>query len=95
MTVAVSDEGIGMKEDEVNRVFDGFLSRRNQLSQSLNPYGNGIGLSFCKEICQNLDGNIHATSTLGVGSVFTFTMGVNKSYGVVDRRPHIDNSEDS
>ena len=46
--VSVSDEGIGMKEDEVKRVFDGFLDKRSPLSKSLNPYGNGIGLSFCK-----------------------------------------------
>ena len=76
LTVTVSDQGIGMRQDEVERVFDGSLDKRSALSQSLNPYGNGIGLSFCRQICESLNGSISAESKLGKGSKFTFTMTV-------------------
>ena len=76
LLVSVSDQGIGMKQEEIDRVFDGSLDKRSALSQSLNPYGNGIGLCFCKQVCESLNGTITAVSTLGKGSKFTFTMTV-------------------
>jgi len=93
LTVSVSDQGIGMKQDEIDRVFDGVIDKRSALSQSLNPYGNGIGLCFCKEICENLNGTISADSTLGVGSKFTFTMTVKKAFGHIDARARAPNDE--
>ena len=71
LTVSVADEGIGMSDEEIARVFDG---RKVAKSSSLNPYSNGIGLPFCKKICQIFDGNISVISVLGQGSQFTFTM---------------------
>ena len=44
LSIAITDEGIGMSAQDCERVFDGFLVTRNQDSQNLNPYGNGIGL---------------------------------------------------
>ena len=70
-----------MQEHELERVFDGKLDNtRNIESKKLNPYGNGIGLALCKEICQGLEGGISATTVFGVGSVFTFTMKVLRVY---------------
>ena len=65
LEVVVADEGIGMSDDEASNVFEGFLVTRNHESKSLNPYGNGIGLSFCKQVCQSLDGDISVKSVLG------------------------------
>ena len=72
--VSVKDEGIGLSEQEVRDVFNTSFKTRNAESKSLNPYGNGIGLSFCKKICQSLDGDISCSSKLGQGSDFIFTM---------------------
>ena len=47
----------------------------------MNPYGNGIGLSLCKKICQSLDGDIIVISLPGHGSEFIFTMKANLSNG--------------
>ena len=81
LKVSVSDEGCGMQEHELESVFDGKLDNtRNLESKRLNPYGNGIGLALCKEICQGLDGSISATSVFGEGSTFTFTMKVLRMY---------------
>ena len=42
----------------------------------MNPYGNGIGLSICKRICDNLNGNISVKSIPNKGSSFVFAMQV-------------------
>ena len=40
----------------------------------MNKYGNGIGLSICKQICKRLGGDINVESKRGVGTKFKFTM---------------------
>ena len=37
----------------------------------MNPNGNGLGLSICKKIAENIDGNLTFTSKVGLGSCFT------------------------
>ena len=51
LKVSVADKGIGMSEYDQTRVFQNFYRTRNIESISMNPYGNGIGLSLCKKIC--------------------------------------------
>lgn len=48
LTVSVKDEGIGMSREDAAKVFDGLGMSKNATNQRLNPYGNGIGLVFCK-----------------------------------------------
>lgn len=66
LTVAVSDNGIGIPEDSLEAVFEAF--------KRLNPRdsrpGMGLGLSFCRKIVDGLGGEISVTSTLGEGSRF-------------------------
>lgn len=76
LELKVRDEGIGMSAEEANQVFDGFQVTRNAESKRLNPYGNGIGLAFCKQVCQSFDGDISVESVPGIGSEFTFSMKV-------------------
>ena len=40
----------------------------------MNPAGNGLGLSICRDICRSLGGDLQLVSTLGKGTKFTFTM---------------------
>ena len=58
LQLSVADEGIGMSPDDVARVFQGPILNRDANYEYLNPYGNGIGLAFCKQVCQSLDGDI-------------------------------------
>jgi len=44
----VADEGIGLSPEDAARVFDGLIENKDPTSSQLNPYGNGIGLAFCK-----------------------------------------------
>ena len=49
--MSVLDQGIGLSDEEVKQVFDPMWKTDNAMSQSLNPLGNGLGLSICKMIC--------------------------------------------
>ena len=51
LVVTVKDNGIGMTSEEAKRVFEGFTGSLNNESRMMNPYGNGIGLAFCKQVC--------------------------------------------
>jgi hypothetical protein len=45
----------------------------------MNPHGNGLGLSICKTIATAMKGDLQATSELGIGSCFTFTLNLKRS----------------
>ena len=68
-------------EEALTQVFDGFQVQRDPVRRRMNPYGNGIGLRFCRQICQSLDGDISVESVQGLGSEFTFWMRVNEANG--------------
>lgn len=64
---SVTDTGIGIAADAVERVFDRFVK--------LNTFakGTGLGLSICRSIIEHFGGTIGVESQLGVGSRFWFT----------------------
>ena len=74
LEVSVKDEGIGMTQAETQQVFNPFW--RNVIYKRLNNRGFGVGLSICKQICENLGGDIKVFSELNSGSKFVFTMQV-------------------
>ena len=58
LEVSVADQGIGMSEEDAARVFDPSFKTGDPGSKKLNPYGNGLGLQICKQICLQLGGDI-------------------------------------
>ncbi len=67
---AVMDNGVGIAEDQIERVFGMF----QRLHSSEEFPGTGIGLAICKRIVERHGGQIWATSNPGEGSTFYFTM---------------------
>ena len=67
----VRDTGIGIPADKVDTVFGSFTRVR---TKDRIFEGTGLGLSIAKNIVEQLGGEIGATSVLGEGSTFTFTM---------------------
>lgn len=67
ITLSFSDTGIGISQENLERIFDRFF--RCDRSRS-NP-GTGLGLSLARAIARAHGGEIHATSRPGSGSTFT------------------------
>lgn len=71
LSLSVSDNGIGMTEEQLKIIFDPFLQADGSISRKYG--GTGLGLSICKKISNLLGGDITVKSTAGKGSTFTFT----------------------
>lgn len=67
--IAVTDQGIGMTKEEVERVFERFY--RTDQARSRSTGGTGLGLSIVKHIVSNHGGDIRVWSAPGKGSTFT------------------------
>lgn len=61
--IEIEDEGKGIPEEELNRIFDPFYTTRKD--------GTGLGLSLSYGIIKRIGGTIEVTSTVGKGSMFT------------------------
>ncbi|AMW32065.1 two-component system, OmpR family, sensor kinase [Fervidobacterium changbaicum] len=66
--ISVEDNGIGIPEDKLDRIFDKFYRVDNELTYSI-P-GTGLGLAIVKEIVEMHGGEIHVKSKVGEGSIF-------------------------
>ena len=67
--IAVTDQGVGIPEDELDRVFERFF--RSDPARSRNTGGSGLGLSIVKHVVQNHGGDVRVWSQPGNGSTFT------------------------
>jgi signal transduction histidine kinase len=72
LSVAVTDRGLGIGPDELERVFERFYRSRNPLAA--NVKGSGLGLPIAREVARLHGGDIALESELGRGSTFTLTL---------------------
>jgi PAS domain S-box-containing protein len=72
ISIAVTDNGVGIPDDELSRLFDRFF--RATTSEGI-P-GTGIGLNLVHELVGMHDGDIEVTSTVGQGTTFTIHLPV-------------------
>ena len=70
--VEISDNGAGISEEHVNRIFERFY--RTDEARSRKVGGSGLGLAICKHIIEAHQQTIHVRSTPDVGSTFGFTL---------------------
>lgn len=70
--IEVSDNGSGIGEDHINRIFERFY--RTDLARSRKVGGSGLGLAICKHIIEAHGQTIHVRSKIDVGSTFGFTL---------------------
>ena len=69
---SVADTGIGIKEEDLPRLFDKF--KRLDLVENQNIEGTGLGLNIVKQLVEQMQGNIKVESEYGKGSVFTVSI---------------------
>ncbi len=79
--LSVSDTGIGMKKEDINRVFDRFY--RADEARNGKIEGHGLGLSIAKLIVLNHAGSIKIRSQYKVGSTFTIILPNYYRYGLM------------
>ncbi len=65
----VKDTGMGIKQDDMNRLFMQF--ERVDTKKNRNIEGTGLGLAITKQLCEMMGGTISVESKVGEGSVFT------------------------
>jgi CheY-like chemotaxis protein len=68
----VSDTGIGIKEEDMGRLFGDFIQL--DLGENKNIEGTGLGLAIARNLCQLMGGDIGVKSDYGRGSSFTITI---------------------
>lgn len=72
VTISVSDNGIGIKPENLTKLFD--ISEVITTKGTANETGTGLGLLLCKEFVEKHGGKIWVESEIGKGSDFKFTL---------------------
>ncbi|MCW2496111.1 ATP-binding protein [Jatrophihabitans sp.] len=70
--ISVSDQGLGIEADDVDRIFERFY--RVDQARSRRTGGTGLGLAIVKNIVTNHLGTVAVHSTVGQGSTFTIRL---------------------
>jgi PAS domain S-box-containing protein len=73
----VTDTGIGIKNESINKIFESFSQADSQTTRSFG--GTGLGLSIAEKILALMNSTIKVDSEMGKGSAFRFEILLNKS----------------
>ncbi len=71
--ISVMDKGIGITENDIDKIFEPFYRGENTIGNS----GTGLGLAISKRYAESLDGHINYESQIGKGSNFTLVLPIN------------------
>ncbi|MDR3136248.1 MAG: response regulator [Coriobacteriales bacterium] len=83
LAFAVIDNGIGFAPEDVSRLFVAF---EQGSSDNMKHLGAGLGLAISKNLVSLMGGELNITSSLGVGSTFSFVLQFEKSVSFDEQR---------
>jgi len=86
LTISVQDFGIGIKEEDLDRVFERFYRGGDELTRSVK--GSGLGLTLVVQIVEAHNGTVHVESEVGQGSTFSITLPVSREQGDAEDSDH-------
>jgi two-component system sensor histidine kinase SenX3 len=75
--ISVTDTGVGISPDHIERIFERFY--RADPSRSRETGGTGLGLAIVKHVAQNHRGDVQVFSKPGFGSTFTLRLPISDS----------------
>ena len=84
--IAVTDSGVGIPQEEQERIFERFY--RVDPSRSRQTGGTGLGLSIVKHIAMNHRGEVKLFSQPGLGSTFTLRIPIAQTEALESADPH-------
>jgi len=76
--IRVMDTGIGIRNEDIDKVFKPFLQIDSGLARKYE--GTGLGLSICKKLVQLMGGDVWVESVWKEGSTFSFSLPVKRSF---------------
>ncbi|MFP3042871.1 ATP-binding protein [Treponema primitia] len=81
LSFEAADTGIGIREEDMGRLFGEFTQFDSHVNKSVE--GTGLGLAITKRLCQVMGGDVTVSSVYGEGSVFTASF----PQVIIDRTP--------
>lgn len=87
LVLTVTDSGIGIAEDQLERIFDAFEQQEGQSSRKYG--GTGLGLAISRKLVHMMGGELSVESEQGRGSTFTVTL---RNVEIVEQAAEVDES---
>ncbi|MGN0582956.1 MAG: ATP-binding protein [Oscillospiraceae bacterium] len=78
----VEDNGIGIKKENLKKIFESFEQADSAVTKSYG--GTGLGLSICKNLVELMGGTLNVKSEENEGSAFSFTLELKKCKSITD-----------
>lgn len=87
--VDIKDNGQGIPPEDLKRIFERFY--RVEKSRSKERGGTGLGLAIVKHILEGHKSKISVSSTVGKGSIFSFSLPLEKEKKPIEKTPVLEN----